>query len=766
MATNSAHPSMRIIEEEHPFTIALAGNPNCGKTTFFNALTGANQHVGNYSGVTVEKKEGSFKYEGHEVTVIDLPGTYSLNYHSPEERIAQEELLSGKVDLLVAIVDSGALSRGMLFIAQLMQLHLPMILCLNMWDEAEKAGLELDLDTMKKLLGMPVIPTVASKGRGLDELKTAIFDHDNWQVPAHRLRLGDTISATLNRIIEQLPETYKNQDEWVATKLLLGDAHYTEEIAKLEDGSALIALAKAERVHIEADAKMDIQLYVTEQYYGFVDGMLREVTINKQRADARAVSDRIDKVLVHPILGLPFFLIIVYLLFQLTFTLGQFPMDWLEAGFNALAALCMTHMNDGLLRSLIVDGIIGGVGGVIIFLPNILILFLGLSFLEDSGYMARSAFLMDRLMHKVGLHGRSFIPLITGFGCSVPGLMATRTIAGEKERLTTMYILPLMSCGARLPIWLLLVPVFFREAWHATAMMGIYLTGIVIALIAAYCLRKTLFKGQEEPFVMELPPYRVPTFRASITHMLERGWLYLKKAGTIILPISIILWALAVYHPGDYDEAATEAQALAIVQTEYAERIQAAAPGASFDDFMAKAEFADKAAKNAETSDKPTPSAPENSLVSLQNEVVSRKAALVGQADLEASAIGMIGKGLEPILSPMGFDWKIATAVIGAFAAKEVFVAQMGIVYKMGEVDENSETLRSTLRETYPVSTGLALLIWLLISCPCMATFAVMKRESGSWKHAAAQFGGLTLIAYILATIVNQVAKLFGLGVI
>ncbi len=746
---------MRRIQEDNPFTIALAGNPNCGKTTIFNALTGSNQHVGNYSGVTVEKKDGTFKYEGHEVTVIDLPGTYSLNYHSPEERIAQEELLSGKVDLLVAIVDSGALSRSLLFIAQLMQLHLPMILCLNMWDEAEKAGLMLNFDAMKGLLGMPVIPTVASHGRGMDELKAAIFDHDNWTVPAHRLRLGDTISATLNRIIEKLPKEYENQDEWVATKLLQGDAKYTQEISQLQNGREIIALADSERIHIEADAKMDIQLYITEQYYGFVDGMLKEVTIQKQRTDARAMSDKIDKVLVHPILGLPFFFLIVFILFELTFTVGQYPMDWIEAGFRALSNVLNANMNDGYLRSLLVDGIIGGVGGVIVFLPNILILFLGLSFLEDSGYMARSAFLMDKLMHKVGLHGRSFIPLITGFGCSVPGLMATRTIAGEKERLTTMYILPLMSCGARVPIWLLLVPVFFPQGWQAPVMMGIYLVGIVIALIIAKILRKTAFKGQEEPFVMELPPYRMPTFRATFTHMLERAWLYLKKAGTIILAVAIVLWALGVWHPGDYSDEAVDAKIMVSLQDDYGKKISEISQD-SFNIFMAKAESsvaAVDAQNNAAGQNIPPRELTE--LEKLQVELVKAHKARHASASLEYSALGYVGKAIEPVLRPMGFDWKIGTAILGALAAKEVFVAQMAIVYKLESNEDNTDGLCDILRETYPMHTGLALILWLLISAPCMATFAVMKRESGSIKHAILQFAGLTLVAYVLATLVN-----------
>ena len=708
--------------DKKKITIALAGNPNCGKTTIFNALTGANQHVGNYSGETVEKRDGEYRDGDTEIKVIDLPGTYSLHSHSPEERVAQDERLSGKIDLLVAIVDSGALDRSLIFVSQLMQLNMPMILCLNMWDEAEKAGLKLDLKAMQGLLGMPIFQTVGSHKRGIAELKAAILDKESWKTPAERLRLGDILTEALGHIKAALPAGTTHPD-WVATRLLLDDHKFVEEIAKKE-GDQAIRTATAERKHIEADSKMDISLYVTERYYGFIDGLLKEVTLNTERADARATSDRIDKVLVHPILGLPFFLIIVYILFQLTFTLGQYPMDWIETGFEALSEAIQTHWPDGTmdaLKSLIVDGIIGGVGGVVVFLPNILILFLGLSFLEDCGYMARSAFLMDKLMHKVGLHGRSFIPLITGFGCSVPGLMATRTIAGEKERLTTMFVLPFMSCGARLPIWLLLVPCFFPPSLQAPAMMGIYLLGVLVALLCAFVLRKTVFKGQEEPFVMELPPYRMPTLHASLTHMWERAWLYLKKAGTVILAISIVLWVMTAYPKMDDETAqATQNEITAQLQTEHP----------------------DLYAQGSEELD----SMVENAMI---------------DQELQYSAIGRVGRFLEPVVKPMGFDWKITTALIGAFAAKEVFVSQMGIVYSLGEVDEENGDLRTAIRSDFDTLTGICLIIFLLLTAPCMATFAVMKRESNSWKYAFAQFLGFTLIAYTLATLVQQIGRLF-----
>ncbi len=751
---------------EHKFTIALAGNPNCGKTTLFNALTGSNQHVGNYSGVTVEKKDGTFELQTaaglRQINVIDLPGTYSLNYHSPEERVAQEEILSGNIDLLVAVVDTGALSRGLIFVSQLMQLGLPIILCLNMFDEAEKSGLEINLPAMRGLLGFPVIPLVASKGRGVDELRQAIAEPQTGRKSGARLRLGDTTTVALDEIIATFPEDHRDHAAWAATRLLLGDAKYTEAYAKLEGGKNIIATAERIRKHIEADAKMDIQLYLTEQYYGFVDGMLKEVVINKQRADARATSDRIDKVLAHPWLGLPFFGIIVFLLFKLTFAIGDYPMQWIEMLFEWLKDLIVTLWPTGHLeaiRSLLVDGIIGGVGGVIVFLPNILILFLGLSFLEDCGYMARSAFLMDKLMHMVGLHGRSFIPLITGFGCTVPGIMAARTIAGEKERLTTMFILPLMSCGARIPIWLLLVPCFFPQAWNAEAMFCIYLFGILIALVAAKCLRKTVMKGEEEPFVMELPPYRMPTLHATVTHMLERAWLYLKKAGTIILGVSIVLWALG-YFP-KMDQNTRDETQNAIVQQINIEYESKLAP---YQDLLAPSQLPQAAPNDADETTNERRQQLDVLLAQKQTDQKNR----MREAELEYSALGHIGKFIEPVFRPMGFDWKIDTAILGAFAAKEVFVSQMGIIYSLGEdidthdpSNQGAASLRATIRNTHSFPTGLALIIWLLISTPCMATFAVMKRETNSWKYAFAQFFGLTLFAYLLATLVYQIGSLF-----
>lgn len=779
---------------EGPMTIALAGNPNCGKTTVFNALTGSNQHVGNYSGVTVEKKDGYYKCDCNKVQVIDLPGTYSLNYHSPEERIAQEELLSGKVDVVVAIVDASALSRSLTFVAQLMLLNLPMVLCLNMSDESRKAGQIVDVAKMKQLLGMEVIETVASKGEGIDKLKAAVLAAPKADLPSKRLRLGDALRVAVKKIADVLPKKYATHRNWAAHKILLGEAQYLNEIKGLEGGEAVLEIAETERKHIEADAKMDIQLFITEQYYGFVDGLLKAVLLERRRADARATSDKLDSILAHPLLGIPFFFLFVYLLFELTFTLGQYPMDWVETGFTYLSEGINSLWPAGRfqdLRSLIVDGIIGGVGGVVIFLPNILILFFGISFMEDCGYMARGAFIMDKMMHRVGLHGRSFIPLITGFGCTIPGIMATRTIAGEKERLTTMFVLPLMSCGARVPIWLLLVPAFFPQSMNAPILMGIYLFGVLIALLMAFLLRKTAFSGEEEPFVMELPPYRLPTLKSAVSHMFERAWLYLKKAGTLILAVSIVLWALMSYPR--MDEAELNAE-----RVEIAAQLQTSAGAGQKTSFGEVEEAAnklqiaaDKVVKTAGSvaceSDQDIKLKPESdiALASAAQELKVAADILIAKNNgattdgapakelndpiemrlmergLEHSYAGRIGKFIEPAIAPMGFDWKIGVALMGALAAKEVFVAQMGIIYSLGEVDEESEDLRASIRADYSVLTGISLIIFLLISAPCMATFVVMRRESGSTKLALLQFWGLTFLAYILATAVYQIGALF-----
>ncbi len=689
--------------------LALAGNPNCGKTSLFNALTGARQHVANYPGVTVEKRTGTFEIEGAPADVVDLPGTYSLSAFSPEERVAEEELASGP-DVVVVVADSMQLQRNLVLLAQVLLSGANPVLCLNMADEARAAGQRLDVPMMEKLLGIPVVETVASRGQGLPELLDAVRRAAAAPLARHRVVLGEALDGALAAIAARLPLGPRSglSREWTALRLLLDDSTVAGRLMALPTGEGAVSEARRQRMRLETETGRAIPVFVAERTFGFVDGLLRETRTPPPRIDVRALSDRLDDVIAHRYLGLPIFGAVLYAIFWLTFTVGEAPMGWIEAGVGWLGALVTGFWpqgSDSLLRSLLVDGIIAGVGGVLVFLPNILLLFLGLALLEDSGYMARAAFLTDRAMHRFGLHGKSFLPMMTGFGCSVPGILATRTLENERDRLTTMLVLPLMSCGARLPIWMLLVPAFFPPAWRAPALWLIYAAGVALALLLALLLRRTLLRGDDAPFVMELPPYRMPTLRSVLLKMLDRARLYLSKAGTVILGISILLWAATSFpKPSTYriDSRVAAGEAVAA---------------------------ADLAAARA-------------------------------TEELEFSFAGRAGRLLEPAFAPLGFDWKMVTAMIGAFAAKEVFVAQMGIVYSIADPEEGAEGLRARLARDYSPLVGVSLILFLLISAPCMATIAVTRRESGRWRWALLQLFGLTAIAWLVSFLVYQGGRL------
>lgn len=726
-----APPAASVEARPSPIRVALAGNPNAGKTSLFNALTGAHQHVGNYPGVTVERRTGSFEDHGRRFELLDLPGTYSLTSYSPEERIAQDALLARQHDVVVVVVDESTVKRGLLILAQIAETGARRVLALNMADEARRAGLRLDIEQMRVLLGIPVVETVAPRGEGLKELREAIVQAFDGPPQPSRLVLGELLDGALDAIARHLHETRFHPDvrRWVANKLLLEEPSFLESVRGMPGGPEAIAEATRQRERLESETRMDVTLYVADRLYGFINGLLREVLVAPPRADAHAVSDRIDAVLVHKVWGLPIFALIVYGIFWMTFSLGQAPMDWIDAGFNALGGWVAGLWPAGAvspLRSLLVDGVIAGVGGVLVFVPNIILLFLGLSLLEDTGYMGRAAFLMDRVMHRFKLHGRSFLPMMTGFGCTIPGIMATRTLENERDRLTTMLVLPLMSCGARLTIWLLLVPSFFAPQWQALALFSIYAFGVVLALFLALLLRKTVLKGEEAPFVMELPPYRVPTAKAILRKVGERAWLYLRKAGTVILGISILLWLATAYpEPSEYavDRAASAGQV--VVVPDGADAPQAA-PGVRV--------LTETQADHERASER-----------------------------LTHSVAGHVGRLMEPLIKPLGFDWRMGTAMVGAFAAKEVFVSQMGIVYSIGEeVSEDSDGLRGAIRSHYSPLVGLSLILFLLVGTPCMATFAVTRRESGSWRWAALQWFGLTGLAYLLALVVYQGGTLLG----
>jgi len=702
-------------------TIALAGNPNAGKTTIFNALTGARQHVGNYPGVTVEKKEGACTHQGVRIHVVDLPGTYSLTAYSVEELVARDFIIHDRPDVLVDIVDASNLERNLYLAVQFMELRTPLVLAFNMSDVARTRGVQFDLPRLSQLLGAPIVETVGHRGRGVEDLlDAAVRVARGAEPPAPReVHYGREIEEEIARLRQPLAaEGAVDGDgdlRWVAVKLLEND----EEVRKSVRSEAALAQAAASIRHLEAIFGDAPEIVLAGRRYGFISGACQEAV--RSTVEARhTVSDKIDTVLTSPVAGLPIFLLLMYGVFSLTFALGEVPMHWLEHLFGWLAGAVSSLWpvgSDSLLRGLLVDGILGGVGGVVSFLPNIVLLFLAIAFLEDSGYMARAAFLMDRLMHRIGLHGKSFIPMLIGFGCSVPAILATRTLDSRRDRLVTMLVVPLMSCGARLTIYALFIPAFFAPRWRAPVLWGVYLIGVVLAVVCAKLLRATVFRGEAPAFVMELPLYRLPTARGLAIHMWDRAWMYLRKAGTIILALSVLLWALTTF------------------------------PRKTHFDRDYAAELAAVGTRPARGADGP--------------DAERRRIEHARHAEeLAYTVAGRVGHAIEPALRPLGFDWRIGTALVGALAAKEVFVAQMGIVFAVGEADERSGALRQRLQETYTPLQGFCVMLFCLISAPCAATTAVTWKESGSWRWAVFQLVGLTVLAYVVTLIVYQAGRL------
>ena len=547
-------------------------------------------------------------------------------------------------------------------------------------------------------------------------------------------------------------ENYNSR--WLAVKLLEGD----KDVKSLVPSPIVDEEVKRAEHDVEQILGDVPETAIASARYGFISGACQECVTTTVEA-RHNMSDAIDSVLVNRVLGIPIFLGLMYLVFQLTFTLGDPFMGWIEQFFSFLGDKASVAISHDLLRSLIVDGIIGGVGGVIVFLPNIIFLFIAIAVLEASGYMARVAFIMDKIMHKIGLHGKSFIPFLIGFGCSVPAIMATRTLDNQRDRIITMLVTPFMSCGARLPIYLLIIPAFFDKN-QALVLWVIYLIGIIMAIIIAKILGMTVLKGESAPFVMELPPYRIPTLKGVLTQMWERSWLYLKKAGTIILFISIVMWALTVF-PQFPDEKAEQfaAQLPELEQTLNEQTKELSSIGYII---PTEENFSEAEASNKKLNDSDREKAQELvAQIDETNGKIDEVLYNLSEAELEYSAAGRIGKFIEPVIAPLGFDWKIGTALIGAFAAKEVFVAQMGIVYSLGEVGEDSDALRAKLQENYTPLVGFAIMVFALLSAPCMATFAIVKRESNSWKWAFFQFFGMTLVAYIITFLIYQISKLF-----
>ncbi len=687
-------------------TVAIAGNPNSGKTTVFNAITGFRQHVANYPGVTVEIKEGLCAYSGYDISIVDLPGTYSLTAYSAEELLARNYIVDNHPDVVLDILDSSNLERNLYLATQLMEMNVPLVLVFNMSDIAAQRGFKFDIKTLSELFASPVVTTVASRAEGIDDILDAIVKLAK-HGPAFaiaKMNYGNEIEEELAKI--QLLLNSENDlvkkygSRWLSLKLLENDPDITAK----ERNEEVIAATEASRSHLISIFGDEPATIIAERRYGFISGACQEAvqTTTQMRHD---ISDRIDAVLTHRILGLPIFIVMMYLTFQLTFSIGSWPMGWLESFFSWASVSITTHWPggyDSLLLSLLVDGIIGGVGGVIVFLPNIILLFAAIAILEDSGYMARAAFIMDHIMHKIGLHGKSFIPMLIGFGCSVPAIMATRILENRRNRIATIMVIPLISCGAKFTIYAMLIPAFFRTAWRGPALLLIYVIGIVLAIICVRLLRETLLKGQTIPFVMELPPYRLPTVRSIATHTWHRGWMYLRKAGTIILAVSIILWVAGAF------------------------------PRVSGEDLT---ELAGSGEANVK---------------------------------LNHSIIGKVGRAIEPVMKPLGFDWRISTALIGSFAAKEVFVSQMGIIYSLDENDFSRASssagqhnpLQEKLRADYTPLQGFCVMLFCLISTPCVATLAITRKETGSWKWALFQFCSLTAAAYILTLAVYQIGRI------
>ncbi len=789
--------------------IALAGNPNAGKTTIFNELTGLRQHVGNYPGVTVEKITGRCRHDGVDVEIVDLPGTYGLTAYSIEERTARRFLVDQRPDVVVDIVDASNLERNLYLATQLMELGEPMVLALNMSDVSKARGIEFDLPQLSKLLGMPIVQTVGNRGEGLGEMMDQALAVARSPKPdgARRVNYGREIEEEIAKIAAVLdaenavPDGYRAR--WLAIKLLENDS----EVRELVSSAPAARQVEASTHHLRTIFGDSPELVIAGRRYAFISGACQETV--RWTVEARhTLSDRIDTVLTHPLAGVPIFLGMMYLVFYLTFTLGEYPTGWLEQFFAWAGGAISSFWpagSDSLLRSLLVDGVIGGVGGVVSFLPNIMLLFLGIALLEDSGYMARAAFLMDRLMHHIGLHGKSFVPMLIGFGCSVPAILATRTLESRRDRLTTMLVLPLMSCGARLTIYALFIPAFFARQWQAPVLWLIYLIGIVLAVVLAKLLRSTVLRGEAPPFVIELPLYRLPTLWSLAVHMWDRSWMYLRKAGTVILVISVIMWALTTFprkttFDRDYTAESATARAEMVAGLDELGRtlgladgddclICAVAPAPGPVSTSRPADGANDPAtervraflKACDSLQASTTLRDELDRLRAQDPVAfaaagryldgirptyeRRMVEIYGDRRAERLAYtvaGRIGHGMEPALRPLGFDWRIGTALIGAFAAKEVFVAQMGILFTVSDVDSDSgsDALRQRLKLAYSPIQAFCVMLFCLISAPCVATIACTWKESGSIKWAGLQLLGLTVLAYVLTLVVYQIASL------
>ena len=712
--------------------VALVGNPNCGKTSLFNVASGSHEHVGNYSGVTVDAKEGHFDFQGYHFRLVDLPGTYSLSAYSPEELYVRKHIIDETPDVIINVVDAGNLERNLYLTAQLIDMNVRMVVALNMYDALLHSGNTLDHKKLGQLFGVPIVPTVSRTGKGIDNLfhviiglyegadfigqKEEIQDeamreyrewHDKY-VPDHKyvshdeethdfdgksyirhihINHGPELERSIDAVKEVICKNenirYKYSTRFLAIKLLENDKDIEQRvISTLPNGEEVIRVRDKEAERIRLSMNEDSEQAITDAKYGFITGALKE-TYTEKNQNTEMFTRIVDSIVTHKIWGFPIFFVFLYLMFECTFVFGEYPKGWIEWLVEQIASLAETFMPAGPLKDLIVDGIIGGVGGVIVFLPNILLLYIFISFMEDSGYMARAAFIMDKIMHKMGLHGKSFIPLIMGFGCNVPAIMASRIIESRKSRLVTILINPLISCSARLPIYLVMIGAFFPSK-ASLVLLSIYVTGILLAVLMARIFSRFIVRGDDAPFVMELPPYRMPTAKSVLRHTWEKGAQYLKKMGGIIMIASVIIWFLGYYPNHDAYSTTAEQQ--------------------------------------------------------------------------ENSYIGQIGKAIEPVIEPLGFDWKMGIGILSGIGAKELVVSTLGVLYTNDD-DIESVDLADRIPITPLVAYGYMLFV--LIYFPCIATVAAIKNESGSWKWAAFTICYTTLLAWIVAFLVHQVGGIF-----
>lgn len=722
-------------------TIALAGNPNSGKTTAFNAITGAHQHVGNYPGITVDKKEGYTTSNGRDLHIVDLPGTYSLTAYTMEEVVARNVVADERPDVVIDVLNAGAIERNLYLAVQLMEMGAPVVLALNMMDEARKQGMRIDAANLAKLLKCPVVETIARTGEGMDELLSTAVTHADASAGKEREGLNISYGSDLDPVIEGMVELIQRENfltnrypaRWTALKYLESD----EEIQRVGKEAGAVSLeleARAREVseHLESTLSTYPEAVIADYRYGFISSVLREGVVTRldEAADRVAVSDKIDKVLTNKLLGPLIMIGLLFLMYQITFTIGEIPMGWVEEFFGWANEVASNALPDGLLKSLVVSGIIDGVGGVMGFVPLIMFMFLQIAFLEDSGYMARIAYMLDRVFRMFGLHGCSVMPFIVSGGiaggCAVPGVMASRTLRSRREKLATLITAPFMACGAKLPVFLLVVSVFFPED-EAQVMFMLTLAGWISALLVSKLLRSTIIKGEATPFVMELPPYRIPTLRGLLIHTWERTWQYIKKAGTVILAISILLWA-AMTFPGlpESDLATYESQRAEVSIA--LEKAQAAGEDiASFEEKLTEI-------NNAEA-----------------------------EHGLRHSVAGRMGAALEPVSKLAGFDWRTNIALVGGFAAKEVIVSTLGTAYSLGEVDaEDAGSLAERIGADpmwNPVN-GVALLLFVLLYAPCFVTVVAIKQEAGSWGWAIFSTVFNTILAYGVAVSIYQIGMM------